>query len=240
MGLLGALPVKPGSSTILPAEVAPFPEGVNRWARRVQSAGAFAAEPPAVRVVAPLRAPRRPVRWRSSRSWPAAGFVQHVYFDRSGLPDLEPFIRFEPPTIGEVYDARGKVLIQLAREYRRVRLLRRGAAHPAPGHPGGRGQELPLPLRGGLRRAARGWSRRRRCSSLAAWWKGGTGFRLLLPPGRLDAHAAARPRLLPPAPDESRERRRPLPRRPDRRGSSPRSWVSRPRTSSSGSWRRCA
>jgi penicillin-binding protein 1A len=50
----------------------------------------------------------------------AIGPVYHVYFDRSGLPDLEPFLRFEPPTIGEIYDDQGKVLIQLAREYRRV------------------------------------------------------------------------------------------------------------------------
>jgi hypothetical protein len=40
----------------------------------------------------------------------AMGFAYHVFFDRSGLPDLEPFIRFTPPTIGEVYDARGTVL----------------------------------------------------------------------------------------------------------------------------------
>ena len=45
----------------------------------------------------------------------AAGPVHHVYFDRSGLPDLESFLRFEPPRIGEIYDARGKVLIELAR-----------------------------------------------------------------------------------------------------------------------------
>jgi len=49
-----------------------------------------------------------------------AGPVHHVYFDRTGLPDLEPFIRFEPPTTGKIYDDRGKVLIELAREYRRV------------------------------------------------------------------------------------------------------------------------
>ncbi len=47
-------------------------------------------------------------------------FAHHLYLDRSGLPDLEPFIRFEPPTIGEVSDARGEVLIELAREYRRI------------------------------------------------------------------------------------------------------------------------
>jgi penicillin-binding protein 1A len=50
----------------------------------------------------------------------AAGLVHHLYFDRSGLPDLDSFLRFEPPTIGEIYDDRGKVLIELAREYRRV------------------------------------------------------------------------------------------------------------------------
>jgi len=51
---------------------------------------------------------------------PPAALLHHVYFDRSGLPDLEPFIRFEPPTTGEVYDAQGNLLIQLATEYRRV------------------------------------------------------------------------------------------------------------------------
>jgi penicillin-binding protein 1A len=50
----------------------------------------------------------------------AAGIVHHVYFDRRGLPDIEPFVRFEPPAIGEIYDDRGEVLIELAREYRRV------------------------------------------------------------------------------------------------------------------------
>lgn len=38
-----------------------------------------------------------------------AGLIRHVYFDRSSLPDIEPFIRFEPPTTGKVFDAR-KVL----------------------------------------------------------------------------------------------------------------------------------
>jgi penicillin-binding protein 1A len=51
---------------------------------------------------------------------PAVGLVQHIYFNRSGLPDLDPFIRFELPTIGQVYDTNGKVLVELAREYRRV------------------------------------------------------------------------------------------------------------------------
>ncbi len=51
---------------------------------------------------------------------PVMGLAYHVFVDRRGLPDIEPFIRFTPPAIGEVYDAQGTVLIRLAREYRRV------------------------------------------------------------------------------------------------------------------------
>jgi penicillin-binding protein 1A len=51
---------------------------------------------------------------------PTAGLVYHLYFDESDLPDIEPFIRFELPTTGHVYDARGEVLITLAREYRQL------------------------------------------------------------------------------------------------------------------------
>jgi penicillin-binding protein 1A len=49
-----------------------------------------------------------------------AGVVHHIYFDRSGLPDLGPFLRFDPPAIGEVFDDQGKVLIEPAREHRRI------------------------------------------------------------------------------------------------------------------------
>jgi penicillin-binding protein 1A len=51
---------------------------------------------------------------------PVAVLGYHVYFDRSSLPDLERFIRFEHPAIGTVYDARNNVLIELALQYRRV------------------------------------------------------------------------------------------------------------------------
>ncbi len=51
---------------------------------------------------------------------PAAWVVHHVYFDRTDVPDLAAFLRFEPPTTGVVRDARGAVLVELAREYRRV------------------------------------------------------------------------------------------------------------------------
>ncbi len=46
--------------------------------------------------------------------------VHHVYFDRSDLPDIGAFVRFEFPTIGTVYDANGQPLIELAKEYRRI------------------------------------------------------------------------------------------------------------------------
>ncbi|HEY3169036.1 MAG TPA: transglycosylase domain-containing protein, partial [Candidatus Binatia bacterium] len=49
----------------------------------------------------------------------AVGF-RHVYFDRTDLPDMEAFARFEFPTIGHVYDVNGRSLIELAREYRQI------------------------------------------------------------------------------------------------------------------------
>ena len=49
-----------------------------------------------------------------------ATLLQHVKYDRADLPDMEPLVRFEPPTIGHLYDARGEVLLELAREYRWV------------------------------------------------------------------------------------------------------------------------
>jgi penicillin-binding protein 1A len=44
--------------------------------------------------------------------------LYHVYFDRTNLPDIEPFTRFEFPAIGHVYDANGQPLMEMAREYR--------------------------------------------------------------------------------------------------------------------------
>jgi penicillin-binding protein 1A len=49
----------------------------------------------------------------------AVGF-HHVYFDRANLPDIGPFTRFEFPSIGHIYDANGRLLIELAKEYRRI------------------------------------------------------------------------------------------------------------------------
>ncbi|HWR73952.1 MAG TPA: biosynthetic peptidoglycan transglycosylase, partial [Nitrospirota bacterium] len=49
----------------------------------------------------------------------AVGF-HHIHFNRTNLPDIGPFVRFEFPAIGSVYDANGLPLIELAREYRRL------------------------------------------------------------------------------------------------------------------------
>jgi penicillin-binding protein 1A len=50
----------------------------------------------------------------------AVAELHHVYFNRHNLPDLGSFTRFEFPTIGHVYDAGGRPLIELAREYREI------------------------------------------------------------------------------------------------------------------------
>jgi penicillin-binding protein 1A len=112
----------------------------------------------------------------------AAALIHHVYFDRSGLPDLDPFIRFEPPTTGRIYDARGKVLIELAGEYRKVvsydevPVILRQAILAAEdknffSHSGVEYRALPRVIQKTVVR------------SLSEWWKSGTGFRLLLPQG---------------------------------------------------------
>ncbi len=112
----------------------------------------------------------------------SAWLVYHVYFDRSGLPDLTAFIRFEPPRTGVVRDARGKVLIELAREYRRVvtydevpPILRQAilAAEDRRffSHSGVDYTALPRVVK------------KTTVRSLSEWWKGGNGLRLLLPQG---------------------------------------------------------
>jgi penicillin-binding protein 1A len=45
--------------------------------------------------------------------------LYYVYFNQSALPEIEPLIRFEFPTIGHVYDINDQPIIELAREYRR-------------------------------------------------------------------------------------------------------------------------
>ena len=46
--------------------------------------------------------------------------VCYICFDRSNLPDLQAFSRFELPTIGRVYDVNGRTLIEMASEYRQI------------------------------------------------------------------------------------------------------------------------
>lgn len=115
-------------------------------------------------------------------SIPPAAIIYRVYFDRSELPDLEAFIRFEPPTTGKIYDAQGKVLIELAREYRQVvsyddvPLILRQAILAAEDknfflHSGVEYRSLPRVLQKTVGR------------SLREWWKGDKGFRLLFPQG---------------------------------------------------------
>jgi membrane peptidoglycan carboxypeptidase len=48
----------------------------------------------------------------------AAGAIHQVYADRRDVPDLGTFTRFEFPTVGHIYDARGEPLIEFARENR--------------------------------------------------------------------------------------------------------------------------
>jgi len=113
---------------------------------------------------------------------PSAWLVYHVYFDRARLPDLESFIRFEPPTTGVIRDVNGKVLIELAREYRRVvtydqvPLILRQAILAAEDksyftHSGVDYRSLPRVVQKTVVR------------SLAEWRKGGHALRLLLPQG---------------------------------------------------------
>lgn len=44
----------------------------------------------------------------------------YIYFDRTSLPDIGPFARFEFPTIGRVYDSDDQPLVEVATEYRRI------------------------------------------------------------------------------------------------------------------------
>lgn len=113
---------------------------------------------------------------------PGEWLVYHLYFDRTGLPTLESFIRFEPPTIGVVRDAQGAVIIELAREYRRVvryddvPLILRQAIMAAEdkrffSHAGVDYLALPRVVEKMMAR------------TIGEWWKGGHDARLLLPQG---------------------------------------------------------
>ena len=161
-------------------------------ARRTRAAGAAAARrlrPAGVAVAGGLRAAwsyravriASPVVAATLTLWPPLALVHHVYFDRRDLPELAPFVLFQPPTTGEVTDARGEVVIQLAREYRRVvtydevPLVVRQAILAAEdknfhSHSGVDYSALPRVIQKAVAR------------SLAEWWNG-SGLRLRLPQG---------------------------------------------------------
>ena len=44
----------------------------------------------------------------------------YISYNRKDLPDLDAFLRFEPPTTGHIYDTNGHELIELARERREI------------------------------------------------------------------------------------------------------------------------
>ena len=46
--------------------------------------------------------------------------IIYISYNRVDLPDLDAFIRFEPPTMGHIYDANGHILIELGRERREI------------------------------------------------------------------------------------------------------------------------
>lgn len=112
---------------------------------------------------------------------PIVGLARYVYSDDRDLPDIEAFIRFELPTTGLVYDARGEVIISLAHQYRYmvsfedVPVILRQAILATEdknffSHAGVDYSVMPRVLQ---KTAAR---------SLSAWWQG-QGFRLRLPQG---------------------------------------------------------
>ncbi|HLK67078.1 MAG TPA: penicillin-binding transpeptidase domain-containing protein [Bryobacteraceae bacterium] len=50
-------------------------------------------------------------------TWPG---LYYVYLDRSNLPDIEGFTRFEFPTVGRIYDANGQPLKEMSSEFRQI------------------------------------------------------------------------------------------------------------------------
>jgi len=113
---------------------------------------------------------------------PPALLVWHVRFDRGGLPDLDAFIRFEPPTTGHVYDARGEVLLEVAREYRRV--ISYDQVPPVVRDAILAAEDKNFPSHAGVDYAALPRiAYKAAAHSLAIWWQEGGGAKLLFPQG---------------------------------------------------------
>ena len=92
--------------------------------RRDERGGAFPARPQPPRQTALAAWRRGGVRVLAGTAIIAAtliaGGIHHLYFDRTNLPDLDAFSRFELPVIGHVYDVDGRPLIEMASEYRQI------------------------------------------------------------------------------------------------------------------------
>ena len=172
-----------------------------------------------------------------------ATLLQHVKYDRADLPDMEPLVRFEPPTIGHLYDARGEVLLELAREYRWV------VQYP----------EIPVTLReavlaaedknffshGGVdfgalpRVAGKAFLRSVAASRRASEEDGRLRIKIVFPQGGSTHHPAARAGLLPERHHQGRGPGRAAAADAGRARAWPRSWACPPRTSSAARSRRC-
>jgi penicillin-binding protein 1A len=113
---------------------------------------------------------------------PVASVLRYVHFDSEDLPDIEPFIRFELPTTGEVLDSQGELLIEFAREYRQLlsydelpEILRQAilAAEDRTffSHRGVAYSAFPRVVQKSVTR------------SFGEWWRGEEAFRLRFPQG---------------------------------------------------------
>ncbi len=73
-------------------------------------------------ILSGIRKVRKIIFW--SMAIPAclviAGYVCYVYINHSDMPDIQPFVEFKAPVIGQIKDSQGKVIIELATEYRRI------------------------------------------------------------------------------------------------------------------------
>ena len=107
----------------------------------------------------------------------------YVYFDRSDLPSLEAFVRFEPPTIGEVHGRAGQGADRAGAGVPAGGHLRRGTRTSCARPSWPPRTRISSPTAASTTARSLEWSGRPRSSTFAAWWKGSPGPRLRLPQG---------------------------------------------------------
>ena len=113
---------------------------------------------------------------------PVVGLVHHIYVDRRGLPDLEPFLRFEIPATGRIHDTRGEVLVELAREHRHI--VSYDEVPPILRHAILAAEDKNFFAHSGIEyRALPRVTYKTVVSSVTAWWKGDGPVRLRFPQG---------------------------------------------------------